>query len=256
MLVTILLFVLLLVILAIAARVIKIREIEQDNQMMQSYMMSMQEFYVGIQHRIEATRRYRHDLAKHIQTLEALLEKRAEAGGMQEYMDDLKSRYAALKNQKFCRDEIVNSVLELKETQCLEKNILLEIRVEDRIYTGVQEADMVGLLYNLLDNAIEANEKIAERENRGIWFDLKKEDGKIFLKLKNRVIPGEKITFQTQKAKKEEHGIGTRIIESLIEKYNGSREVSGDEKQGILYDSIVLCPVSDADGGENGSVEY
>ncbi len=255
MLATILLFLLLMVILAVAARVIKIREIEQDNQMMQSYMMSMQEFYVGIQHRIEATRRYRHDLAKHIQTLEVLLEKRTEADGMQEYMDDLKSRYAVLKNQKFCRDEIVNSVLELKETQCLEKNIPLKIQVEDHIYTGVQEADMVGLLYNLLDNAIEANEKITDPENRGIWLSLKKADGRISLNLKNRVIPGETITFQTQKAKKEEHGIGTRIIEALIEKYNGSREVSGNEKQGILYDSIVLCPVPDAAGGKNGCVE-
>lgn len=252
MLFIILLYGILMIILVIAVRVIKIREIEQDNQMMQSYMMSMQEFYVGIQNRIEATRRYRHDLAKHIQTLEVLLEKKAEADGMQEYMDDLKSRYAVLKNQRFCQDEIVNSVLELKETQCREKNIPLEIHVENRIYTGIQEADMVGLLYNLMDNAIEANEKITDRGKRGIWLAMEKADKKLLLTLKNCVVPGEKITFQTQKAKKEEHGIGTRIIELLIEKYNGSRKVSCDEKNGMVYDSIVLYLDSDSNRGKEG----
>ena len=76
MVITLILLGVLLVFLLLAAGVMKTREMEQENRLMQSYMASMEEFYSGIQSRIEATRKYRHDLAKHIQTLEALLGKR------------------------------------------------------------------------------------------------------------------------------------------------------------------------------------
>ena len=85
--------VVLFVALIIVFKVMQTRELEQENHLMQMYMLSMQEFYSAIQNRIEATRRYRHDLAKHIQTLEHLLEKHGEAQEMQEYMADLQERY-------------------------------------------------------------------------------------------------------------------------------------------------------------------
>lgn len=90
MVITLILFGVLLVFLLLAAGVMKTREMEQENRLMQSYMASMEEFYSGIQSRIEATRRYRHDLAKHIQTLETLLGQYRDAAEMEEYMLDLK----------------------------------------------------------------------------------------------------------------------------------------------------------------------
>ena len=52
-----------LLILLTAAGIMKTREIEQENRLLQSYMHSMEMFYEGIQNRIEAARQYRHDLA-------------------------------------------------------------------------------------------------------------------------------------------------------------------------------------------------
>lgn len=93
MIVTIILLSVLLIFLILAVGVMKTREMEQENRVMQSYMVSMEEFYTGIQSRIEATRKYRHDLAKHIQTLEALLEQQKNGQEMADYMMNLKKRY-------------------------------------------------------------------------------------------------------------------------------------------------------------------
>lgn len=90
MIITIILLGVLLVFLILGAGLIKTREMEQENRVMQSYMTSMEDFYTGIQSRIEATRKYRHDLAKHIQTLEALLGQQEDAQEMAKYMMDLK----------------------------------------------------------------------------------------------------------------------------------------------------------------------
>lgn len=197
-------------------RIMKIREMEQENEWTQSYMDAMQEFYLGIQEGIEATRKYRHDLAKHIQTMETLL-KGQNLDYAYEYRDNLKE-------------------------QCCEKKIALEIEVEDTIYNEIEEADLVSVLHNLLDNAIEANERIFKEEERGIWFGMKKESDHIVIEMKNRIIRGEKITFQTHKARKEEHGIGTKIIEMLVKKYHGTRTWQVQEEQLIFEDRIELVP--------------
>ena len=44
-----------------------------ENQLKEAYLLSMQEFYEVIQSQLKAVRRYRHDLAGHIQTLEWIL---------------------------------------------------------------------------------------------------------------------------------------------------------------------------------------
>lgn len=228
-----------LIFLLIFHKIMKIREMEQENEWMQSYLDAMQEFYLGIQEGIEATRKYRHDLAKHIQTMEKILEGR-NLNYACEYRDNLKEQYEFLKNQEFCSDEIVNAILKIKKEQCREKKIPLEIQIEDAIYNEIEEADLVSILHNLLDNAIEANERIPEEKERGVWFGMKKESNHIVIEMKNRIIRGEKITFQTHKARKEEHGIGTKIIEMLVKKYHGTRTWQVQEEQLIFEDRIEL----------------
>lgn len=240
MIITLILFIVLLVFLLLSAGVMKTREMEQENRLMQSYMASMEEFYAGIQSRIEATRKYRHDLAKHIQTLEALLGKSGDAVEMEEYMQDLKKRYDTLKKQEFCNDELVNSILTIKQEQCDEKNIPLMMDVEDCIYNNVEEVDIVALLHNLLDNAIEAQDRIPQGREKGIWFSMRKDSEKLFINMRNRVRKGEKVTFRTKKPRWEEHGIGTKIIQNLVEKYQGTIDFETDEDEGIFEERIVL----------------
>ena len=240
MIVTLILFIVLLVFLLLAAGVMKTREMEQENRLMQSYMASMEELYAGIQSRIEATRKYRHDLAKHIQTLEALLGKSGDTAEMEEYMQDLKKRYDTLKKQEFCSDELVNSILTIKQGQCDEKNIPLMMDVEDCIYHNVEEVDIVALLHNLLDNAIEAQERIPENEEKGIWFSMRREGEKLLVNMKNRVRKGEKVTFRTKKPRREEHGIGTKIIQNIVEKYDGTIVFETDADSGMFEEKIVL----------------
>lgn len=239
--------VLMILFLILFRRVMKIRELDQENQMMQAYMDVMQDFYCGIQEKIDVTRKYRHDLVKHIQTLEMILEE-DKLENANQYMNTLKVQYDLLKCQEFCNDEIVNATLNIKKKQCMEKQIPIDIQVEDTIYNGIQEVDMVSLLHNLLDNSIEANERIQEQENRGIWFHMYKEDHWIVIEMKNRILKGEAVSFQTKKRKKEEHGVGTKIIETIVQKYNGSRSWKVDNQNLFFEDQIVLKAVRVSEG--------
>ena len=46
--------------------------------------------------------------------------------------------------------------------------------------------------------------------------------------------------FYTKKANKEEHGIGIKIIDSLIEKYHGKRETDTDEETNLFRCCVSL----------------
>ena len=218
----------------------KMKMLEKENRLLVAYMDTAREFYQETQKRVEASRRYRHDLAKHIQTLEKLLAERLDEGEVRTYMEGLKKEYAGLKKKNFCRDEILESILDTKADQCRELGIPIEISVEDCFFFEFEEVDMVGLLCNLLDNAIEANQRCTDEERRGIWFYMEKREEKIKIKIENCISSEEEFNFNTQKSRKSEHGIGTKIIDSLVEKYHGIREIKEDRQKGIIIDRISL----------------
>ena len=59
----------------IALKFLRTKQIERENHMLEAYMESLENFCNEMQQKIEATRRYRHDLKGYIQTLETLLGK-------------------------------------------------------------------------------------------------------------------------------------------------------------------------------------
>ncbi|MGN1166493.1 MAG: sensor histidine kinase [Lachnospiraceae bacterium] len=236
-----LLFALIIFTIYFAGVIMRTREMEAENRMKQAYMDSIQGLYDTIRERIEATRRYRHDLAKHIQTLEALLEnKYQKSEEMQPYLDELKIRYEQLKKTKYCRDDIVNTILIVTEKKCEEESIPLRIQVDDAFYGELQETELVGLLYNLLDNAREANARIPEGEEKGVFFSMGKSETDIYIELENHFSFAEIMDFRTKKMEKDQHGIGMKIIDSIVTKYHGSKKIEVDEENHLLIEKIYL----------------
>ena len=225
-------------VLLLARKTMQLEKEEERNRLIQSYMVTLQGFYQTIQEQIDMTRKFRHDLAKHIQTLEVLM---AEEDGaeLQKYADELKLEYRKVENKGESESEVVNAILSMKRKQCQEKGISLYLDIEEKGYSLVRDMDMVGILVNLLDNAIEENEKIESEEQRGIWLDMKqKEQGEVWLQIKNQIRPDKKINFQTEK--KGEHGIGRGIIEYLVKQYQGEEKVSIDQKTSVFCEIVLL----------------
>ena len=225
-------------VLLLARKTMQLEKEEERNRLIQSYMVTLQGFYQTIQEQIDMTRKFRHDLAKHIQTLEVLM---AEEDGaeLQKYADELKLEYRKVENKGESESEVVNAILSMKRKQCQEKRISLYLDIEEKGYSLVRDMDMVGILVNLLDNAIEENEKIESEEQRGIWLDMKqKEQGEVWLQIKNQIRPDKKINFQTEK--KGEHGIGRGIIEYLVKQYQGEEKVSIDQETSVFCETILL----------------
>ena len=225
-------------VLVLARKTVQLEKEAEQNQLIQSYMVTLQGFYQTIQCQIDMTRKFRHDLAKHIQILEVLMEEQ-NGSELQEYADSLKQEYRKAENKGESESEVVNAILSMKKQQCREKNIPLYMNIEEKEYALVRDMDMVGILVNLLDNAIEENEKIEAQEQRGIWLDMKEKDQEeVWLQIKNKIRPDKKIDFQTEK--KGEHGIGRGIIAYLVKQYRGKEKVSIDQETSVFCTTVLL----------------
>lgn len=225
-------------VLVLARKTMQLEKEAERNQLIQSYMVTLQGFYQTIQGQIDMTRKFRHDLAKHIQTLEVLM-KEQNGSELQEYADSLRKEYRKVENKGESESEVVNAILSMKRKQCQEKRIPLYLNIEEKEYALVRDMDMVGILVNLLDNAIEENEKIEAEEQRGIWLDMKEnEQGEVWLQIKNKIRPDKKINFKTEK--KGEHGIGRGIIEYLVKQYQGEEKVNIVQERAVFCETILL----------------
>jgi len=220
----ILLIVMMFLVLGFGVRLIESREIKKsrlEQEMKQARMLSD-----ALQNKTAEIRRYRHDL-----------------GGF-------------LASLKEVPSSALSGIIALKKQQCAEQGISFSCRVPDNWETPergdtphmtfgdttMPEDDLASLIQNLLDNALEAEEKIEEGYPRAI--ELTADDGENpFIRVSNRIMPGEEVSFRTQKENPELHGIGLSVIEQIVRDAGLKMERRVDTQNGWVMIEIKCYPL-------------
>ena len=124
----------------------------------------------------------------------------------------------------YSENPAVNALVRSKLTLAARKGIQTEweIRVPKQIY--VLEKDMISLLGNLLDNAIEACEKITDGK-KCLKFGMLCFNQSLVISTENSTNSGP-IDFSTTKPDKNRHGFGYKSIQKIVRKYHGSFQSS------------------------------
>ncbi len=163
----------------------------------------------------------RHDYKNHISVGLSLL-KSGETVEAQQYL----SKYS---NQELSKiyvyvdtsNDFINAVINDKFRLCAEKGITPEAEISF-VEQKVDDIDLCSVLFNLLDNAIEACEKLdKERRIKLVMFQHK---AYLVVRVINTADDSmiEKNTeLITTKTDKKNHGMGTKIVSEIARKYNG-----------------------------------
>ena len=131
-----------------------------------------------------------------------------------------------------------NAVINSKSFLCESKGIFMEVKISGESSWFVDDADMVGILGNLLDNAIEACEKTqikricVEVIHTGDCFSLI-----VTNTIASSVLKTNK-NLETTKNDKTNHGIGLKSVKSILKKYDGIIDFEEKENQLIVYVSL------------------
>lgn len=123
-----------------------------------------------------------------------------------------------IKSQNSALDYLINSKL----TTLTDTEIVVSGSIGD--LTDIKESDLVCLIGNILDNAIEAIQALKVKTNKRIeLLFMKQNSNRIFIcknSIEKSVLDNNK-DLKTTKKSKEVHGLGTKIIAKIVSEYNG-----------------------------------
>lgn len=155
-------------------------------------------------------------------------------------------RYIEYTNDAFDKiksgNDIVDIIVSSKENEAKEKNIKFVLKIDCLNEIYIEDIDMCALLANMLDNAIEACEKVEKNKS---WINLiiQRKNDMLFIELKNSISQSmikKKNFFKSDKTNLQLHGWGMKSIEHVVHKYGGVKEYYLDENYIELFITIPI----------------
>ena len=218
------------------------KEAEMQNmRLMQERTQNQMSMYQSMQKSYEQQRRYLHDYKNQLNCIQGLLAEGKIKEGI-DYVAQLTGGLQKSVDYVNTNNTVVNVVLNQKYQHALEKDIMMTLLVNDLSGLAFSEEDIVVILVNLLDNAIEACEKLDSR--RVIQFKMTLETEQLILSIRNPVkepvdINNNKVL--TTKSESTEHGIGLQNVDAVISRHGGSSVLQSED--GWFYFSAVIPAV-------------
>lgn len=187
------------------------------------------------------TRVLRHDLKDRLIALSALLgagqtgEAQKEIGKM--LAENSLSRHGIAETGNLALDALVN----YKHSAAVSEGIKLDCSLEVPAEIFVEGTDLCIILGNLLDNALEAVQKLPEGEGRRIRLTVRLTRGVLLITVENPYAGDISVDSRgkIRSSKTGEHGIGLISVERTAAKYDG--EVTICHGKGAFRVSVMLC---------------
>ena len=224
-----------------------VKKMQMEKELMALYMQRQTEmkYYEIAVKNMEEIREIRSDFGGQLQKLYRLLKKNEYKQEVREILDVSAENLRITSIKRYCENAIVNAVLVIKKRLAEEKNIVMECECNVAEEVGIEMIDLCSLFVNLIDNAIEASEKIGENGKKWVSVRAGVRGGYLTVKIQNTYfhsIIKEKGRILTNKQDKENHGYGLRLIEDIIKKYDGNLDIDMQED---IFKVVASLKVTD-----------
>ena len=204
-----------------------------QNALLTVQMEAEKGYYAALAANYEDIRRMRHDIANHLYAIRALIaDDRIEEAAA--YTDELSAeKLAPIEIIAGCTDTAVSSFLSHKRKELKEKGIELRCVLALPEHPGVTTPELVCALGNLLDNAVEACEKL---NGPTIILTVCMDRGYLRLEVSNPT--EEKRKQKAERISGLSRGLGQKILLQLAESHDGYYEAG--EEAGTYHARLFL----------------
>lgn len=168
-------------------------------------------------------KKLRHDLKHHFTVLQRKIKEDPEYA--MEYVKQL-SNHVEIVTYANTNNEILNYILNTKAAIAHQMDIPFEYKISDSLIF-INDFDLISILGNALDNAIEAQQFVKEA---WIHMEIASYEDTVIIKIENPCdsarIRWNDDVLSTSKKDKDKHGYGLKNIKEQCEKYQGSLEIN------------------------------
>lgn len=219
----------------ILKREIKIRE----SKILQLKVQNQIDMYRSISENLDKQRKRTHEYKNQILCIESLMAAK-NYDELENYVRNISGNLNTEQDYIKTNNVIVDAILNSKYRETLDKNIVFIFKINDLSGINIRDEDIVVILSNLLNNAIEACEKCHNKKVMKMKF-VKEKDG-IIISVKNtydgKLVVKDGEIQTSKKYEIDEHGIGLNNIIDVITKYQGFYVIRNDEDEFSF--SIIL----------------
>ncbi len=211
----------------------KIRFLEKKNQVLEENYHLLTDLY-------QKNERLYHDMNHHLQMIYHLA-KKMEVPEIAEYVHSISTPINELSDMTWSGVDIVDAILNHTVLDAGKHGIGIDVNAEFPKDCHITSDDLCVILFNLLDNAMEACLRYMRQTSNPpcIEVTIRRIHQFLIIKIRNPCIPPRKLfgIFPTTKADARHHGIGLRNVREKVEKYNGSLEF---EVEGDVFTATAL----------------
>lgn len=152
-------------------------------------------------------------------------------------IEELNIKLEKSSNIAYCNNNILNSVLSEKHSAAENKGISLDIYVEPGVRFGsASDVDIITMIGNLVDNALEATEKCEEKHTIFVRIFTQNDGNICVVKVTNSFngnIIKSGMGFVSTKKEEGIHGVGLKSVEKTAEKCGGYLECFAENNEFI-----------------------
>lgn len=201
--------------------------------------------YRAIEQKMRDSAALRHEFRHRLAALDALYQQR-EFGRLGELIGQWKSQEAATVQTHFTGHFAVNAILQNAAARAAraKTDFRAQANLPERL--AVPEGDLCALLMNMLDNALEACERVEAPEERFIRFKAEVKNGFLAVKCENRYAGPLKQDARgrlgTTKPDPEAHGFGLAQMSAVAEKYHSLLDISYTEDHVFIVQTALKLP--------------
>lgn len=195
-----------------------------------------------------------HDMKHTMRTIAALAEE-GDCEKISRLIEKTRMNIGNIEQKTICSNKILNALLSERKSYADDNSIEIEMEISEPLYfQEIDEMDLITLMGNLLDNAIEAEKHAKKQEGILLCIRMAREGRHLIIHLENSYEDNYnhgKIRIKRSERIGDKHGIGLESVKDIVRKYGGIIE---NEKSDGRYLVKVILPVqSEWEGKESYS---
>ena len=178
----------------------------------------------------------RHDILKYMAEIKEMIS-RDNKEEVQKYVEELNQIVGESTSLSRTGNLALDTVLNIESKKALSAGIQYDVKLNISEDILISSVDLSGILYNAIDNAIEACEKVSKKF---ILISITADAGKIKIIVENTSpdVTIENNTIKTSKQDFKKHGYGIASIKRKLEHYDGF--MSLDYQNGVFVCRILM----------------
>lgn len=182
---------------------------------------------------------YAHDTKNHLAAIHDL----SENPQIREYVDKLSNELERYTQSCHSGNKLLDVILNRYVLECEKLGLHFEYNVNVYNLWDVDDMDLVTILGNLLDNAIEAAQKSQEKT---VYLETSFRNAYRVIVIQNSSLPPKETTghLRTTKSDQTMHGIGLKSVAKCLKKYRGDLQWDYSEDEHLFTMTVMIDTIS------------